>query len=83
MKILLFLIVIAAAAWLVGKRQRGGTAAPRRAAAAPPPAPVPMPMQACARCGLHLPQAEALLDAGGLSYCSEAHRLAGPSPASP
>jgi uncharacterized protein len=39
-------------------------------------------MVACAHCGLHLPQAEAVVaDVGGtvLPYCSEAHREAGPT----
>lgn len=31
----------------------------------------------CAHCGVHLPRSEALLD-GGLPYCTEAHRVAGP-----
>ena len=41
------------------------------------PAPA-MPMLACAHCGVHLPQAEAVVDAGGRPFCGEAHRLAGP-----
>ena len=36
------------------------------------------PMIACAHCGVHLPQTEALFDAAGRPYCGEAHRLAGP-----
>ncbi len=32
----------------------------------------------CARCGVHLPVSEAMLDIGGRAYCSDAHRLAGP-----
>ncbi|HNU10481.1 MAG TPA: PP0621 family protein [Rubrivivax sp.] len=36
------------------------------------------PMLACAHCGVHLPRDEALLDAAGRAYCSQAHRLAGP-----
>ena len=35
---------------------------------------------ACARCELHLPAGEALLDAQGLAYCGPAHRRAGPMP---
>jgi uncharacterized protein len=32
---------------------------------------------ACAHCGVHLPQADALNDSAGLAYCGEPHRLAG------
>lgn len=42
------------------------------------PADKPTPMLACAHCGVHLPQAEALTDAAGRPFCGEAHRLAGP-----
>ena len=35
-------------------------------------------IEPCAHCGVHLPVSEALHDIGGLVYCSEAHRLAGP-----
>jgi uncharacterized protein len=35
-------------------------------------------MLACAHCGVHLPSADALRDAAGRAYCSDAHRLAGP-----
>ncbi len=35
-------------------------------------------MLACAHCGVHLPQADARLDAAGRPYCSDAHRLLGP-----
>ena len=38
----------------------------------------PLPMLVCAHCGVHLPPAEAVLDAAERPFCSEAHRLAGP-----
>jgi uncharacterized protein len=31
----------------------------------------------CAHCGVHLPINDAVVE-GGIAYCSEAHRLAGP-----
>jgi uncharacterized protein len=34
-------------------------------------------MVPCARCGLYIPESEALAQ-GALHYCSEEHRLAGP-----
>jgi uncharacterized protein len=50
----------------------------RDAAAAPaarPAAGGPQEMVRCAVCGLHLPQAEAVTDARGVTYCSPEHRL--------
>jgi uncharacterized protein len=62
-----------------------GTAAdPAAAKSAPKPAPKtpgknsPQPMLACAHCGVHLPQADAVLDTQGRSFCGAAHQLAGP-----
>lgn len=52
-----------------GARSGGDAARGRRKAA---------PMLACAHCGVHLPREDAVLDAGGRAYCSQAHRLAGP-----
>lgn len=36
-------------------------------------------MVQCAQCGVHLPGTEALTDAQGHTYCSAAHRQAGPA----
>ncbi len=49
--------------------------APTRRAPAPPQ---PLTMVPCARCGIHLPSSEALVDDAGRPFCSEAHRRAGP-----
>ena len=81
--LLLGVIVVALAWWTLGRRRDGGAGdrpakqpgsnrpgADRRGA--------PATMLACAHCGVHLPQAEAVFDAGGRPYCGEAHRLAGP-----
>lgn len=38
----------------------------------------PAKMLACARCGVHLPSQEALLDDTGRAFCGAEHRLAGP-----
>lgn len=37
-------------------------------------------MVPCAHCGVHLPDGEAVRDDQGRSYCSAAHRMAGPAP---
>lgn len=80
-KLLLVLgvLVVALAWWTLGRRRDGGTGEDR--AARRPGADrrgAPATMLACAHCGVHLPQSEAVFDVGGRPYCSEAHRLAGP-----
>ena len=82
MKYLTLLLVIVVVVWLTIGRQRrrrppdGGKPT---AKSMPPQAPArPQAMLACVHCGVHLPQAEALQDAAGRPFCSEAHRLAGP-----
>lgn len=71
-----YLLVIAVVAifYLYLKKQRTPLRPPPKAG--PPLAP-PQPMLACAHCGLHLPARDALVDAAGQPYCSEAHRRAG------
>jgi uncharacterized protein len=72
------LLVLAVVALWRGARRRDAV---RPSAAPPSPSrrgAAPEAMVRCAHCGLHLAVAEALQD-GGLSYCSEAHRLAGPA----
>lgn len=71
----LLLVLAVVALWRGARRRdtlRPDAAAPSRRGAAPEV------MVRCAHCGLHLSAAEALQD-GGRSYCSEAHRLAGPA----
>lgn len=72
MKFLLVLVVVVVLLWLMFGRRRGNTAA--RKPAAPP---APAAMIACAHCGVHLPQSDAV-GSGAQWFCSEAHRLAGP-----
>ncbi|MET0518343.1 MAG: PP0621 family protein [Burkholderiaceae bacterium] len=74
MKFLFLLILLAVVAFMLGfKRARP----PARDAGAKPPAPPapakPQDIVACAQCGLHLPEAEALPGRGG-QFCSAAHR---------
>ncbi len=79
MKYLLVLLVVVIGLWLLlrgraapppgpgggrGRKRRGGDAAE--------------PVVACAHCGVHLPRQDAVVDAGGRPFCSDAHRLAGP-----
>jgi uncharacterized protein len=82
--LLLLLVVMGAVAWLAIGRRKPPAAGSRRDEApsskpAAPPGPVaPQAIVACAHCGVHLPAADALRDAEGRVYCSDAHRQAGP-----
>lgn len=80
--LLLILVVMIVFGGLMARRR------PPRRQAAPPPAAGGTPqalesMVACARCGVHLPQREAVGTAdsaasGELFYCSPEHRRLGP-----
>lgn len=87
-KYLVLLAVVGAVIWWL-RRARPGDEPPRpRAGAAESKGKSdaassaenakPTLMLACAHCGVHLPQADALTDAAGRPFCGEAHRLAGP-----
>lgn len=77
MKFLLVVLVVVVGLWMLLGRTR------RRV---DPPASTPKPggsnevspMVACAHCGVHLPRPDAMFDADGRVFCSDAHRLAGP-----
>lgn len=73
MKYLLVLLVVGVGLWLLLGRQRRPPAGKGR-----PRAGEPDVMQRCAHCGVHLPAADAVSDAAGRAFCSDAHRLAGP-----
>lgn len=77
MKYLLILLVILAVVWLMrrGSAPRHG----RNEQARPKDARHAQPMVECAHCGVHLPASEAVIGVEGRTYCSEAHRLAGPA----
>jgi len=74
MKYLLVLIVVLVGGWLLLR----GRAAPPREGRGGRRRGAPDTMVACAHCGVHLPAGEALRDAAGRPFCSDAHRLAGP-----
>lgn len=82
MKYLLLLAVVGVVWWML--RSRGRVPGP---GAKPPSPPAPgaagrparsTPMLACAHCGVHMPQTEAVFDPAGRAYCSAAHQQAGP-----
>ena len=76
--LVLAVIVLIAIAWLrqQGRRSRGDSP-PQRPPDANPAASAaaaPQDMVRCARCGLHVPAADAVTDAAGRTYCCVAHR---------
>lgn len=80
MKYLLVLVVVLVVAWMLLRRRDPPPGAPKPGPGSDPKAAsaAPQKMLACAHCGVHLPQADAQMDAAGRPFCSEAHRLAGP-----
>ncbi len=78
LKVLLLVLVVMVLAGLLKTRRRPDKPARPARRGGPAPQPMPLPMLACARCGVHLPQVEALVDRDGRGFCCEAHRVAGP-----
>lgn len=84
--LVLLVVVVAAMIWLGGRRRTpadkpraDGKPGPAGAGKAEPgKGAAPTTMLACAHCGVHLPQAEALLDSQGRPFCGAEHRQLGP-----
>lgn len=72
MKFLIVTVVVVGVLWWLLARPRKSSVRAGR------PAPPTVDFVACAHCGVHLPRSDAVTD-GEKTYCSEAHRLAGPS----
>jgi uncharacterized protein len=72
MKYLILVIVVGGLLWWMLRRPGRGE---KKRAGQPPGATATF--VACAHCGVHVPTPEAVRD-GARSYCSDAHRLAGP-----
>lgn len=71
--VLLIVLVVAIGIW----RSRRAPYASRDKSV-PTPLALPQDMLACAHCGIHIPQAEALM-LGNYAYCSDEHRRLGPA----
>ena len=71
MKYLIWLLVILAAIWAFKRSRRPAKPTEEKQT----PSANPSNMMACAHCGLHLPQEEAVTGTKGL-YCSTEHRAA-------
>jgi uncharacterized protein len=69
-KYLVVVLVVVLLGWLLLRK-------PRRKAHRDAAIGKPQAMVACAHCGLHLPGGDAVRS-NGRTFCSEAHRLAGP-----
>ena len=79
LKLLLMIAVLALAGWLwIGRRRPPGSMPGAKPTAKPAARAAPQAMLVCTHCGVHLPQADALMDAAGKPYCSDGHRLQGP-----
>lgn len=76
MKYLIVLLVVVAVGWWLASR-RPKAVARRQQQKQQRQQAKPQAMLSCTHCGVHLPASEAVVDGSG-SYCSEAHRLAGP-----
>lgn len=75
MKYLLVLLVVVIAVGIWRNKRRVAASEQSSAASARPAAPRQLQtMVACAHCGLHLPQSDALLDQSGEYFCSAEHR---------
>ena len=68
----LVLLVVLVVAFGIWRSRRPSAPSP-----APRPLALPQDMLACARCGIHIPQAEALMT-GKLAYCCADHQQRGP-----
>ncbi|MDP3226835.1 MAG: PP0621 family protein [Acidovorax sp.] len=71
--VLLVVLVVAVGIW---RSRRAPDASSDKSTSAP--LALPQDMLACAHCGIHIPQAEALM-LGNHAYCSAEHRRLGPA----
>ena len=72
-RLIVLILLVVLAVWLIRRALRASTKG--RDAQAKPPGEIGELVR-CARCGVHLPRAEARL-AGGLLYCGEEHARLG------
>ena len=72
--VLLIVLVVAIGLW----RSRRASDAPARQPTSPPQGSSPQDVLACAHCGVHIPEAEALM-LGDQAYCCAEHQRSGPA----
>jgi uncharacterized protein len=71
-RLIVLILLVVFAVWVIRRALR----ASRRGDATRKEGPLQQDLVRCARCGVHLPRAEAHL-AGGLAYCGEEHARLG------
>ncbi|HEY8252681.1 MAG TPA: PP0621 family protein [Burkholderiales bacterium] len=71
-RLIVLILLVVLAVWLIRRALRASS----RAEPARKESPAQQDLIRCARCGVHLPRAEARL-AGGLLYCGEEHARLG------
>ncbi len=72
----LVLLVVLVVAFGIWRSRRAPDASDKKPS--PSPLALPQDMLACAHCGIHIPQAEALM-LGNQAYCCAEHRRLGPA----
>ena len=70
-RLIVLVVLVVLAVWLVRRALRASSTTGNQK-----PRPVQQDLVACARCGMHLPRAEAR-EAGGRLYCGEEHARLG------
>jgi uncharacterized protein len=73
-RLVVLVLIVVLAVWLIRRALRGPSAGPDQASGQPDDE-----LVSCARCGLHMPRAEAKLRDGAL-FCSEEHARLGRKP---
>jgi uncharacterized protein len=73
-RLVVLILIVVLAVWLIRRALRSSATGPAQKEGA-----VQQELVACARCGMHLPRAEARA-AGGRMYCGEEHARLGPDP---
>ena len=69
-RLVVLILLVVLAVWLIRRALRASSTSSRKAG------PIQQDLVSCARCGMHLPRAEAR-EAGGRLYCGEEHARLG------
>jgi uncharacterized protein len=69
-RLIVLILLVVLAVWLIRRALRASSTSSQK------PGPIQQDLVSCARCGMHLPRAEAR-EAGGRLYCGEEHARLG------
>lgn len=75
MKLLICLVIAFAVVTWIMRVKSGLSKAADRSSRESAPSQAAEAMLQCARCGMHIPASEALIDAAGSAFCCEEHRV--------